>query len=241
MADILTVSHLQKNFGHLRAVDDLSFEVRQGEILGMMGPNGAGKTTVFNLLTGVILPDKGTILFKGKDVTRASAAKRCHLGIGRTYQVPCPFDKMTVFENLLVGAVHGGGLSEKRAREEAHAILELTGMTSMKNHVSGELSLLNRKRLEIGRALATQPSLILLDEVAGGLTEGEIRQVLDIVRKISTRGISIVWIEHILMMMSEGVHRLLVIAEGRWLQCGDPKAVMSSDEVHRCYLGYEEG
>ena len=240
MADILTVTHLQKSFGHLKAVDDLSFEVREGEILGMMGPNGAGKTTVFNLLTGVILPDKGTILFKGKDVTHSSPAKRCHLGIGRTYQVPSPFDKMTVFENLLVGAVHGGRLSERRAREEAHAILELTGMTPMKNHVSGELSLLNRKRLEIGRALATQPSLILLDEVAGGLTEGEVREVLEIVKKTSKKGITIVWIEHILMMMSEGVHRLLVIAEGRWLKCGDPKVVMSSEEVLKCYLGAEE-
>ena len=240
MADILTVSHLEKKFGHLKAVDDLSLEVREGEILGMMGPNGAGKTTVFNLLTGMIVPDKGTILFKGKDITHASPARRCHLGIGRTYQIPCPFDKMTVFENLLVGAVHGGGLSERRAREEAHAILELTGMTPMKNHVSGELSLLNRKRLEIGRALATQPSLILLDEVAGGLTEGEIRQVLEIVREISRRGVPIIWIEHILMMMSEGVHRLLVIAEGHWLQCGDPKTVMSSEEVLKCYLGAEE-
>jgi len=240
MADILTVNHLQKNFGQLRAVDDLSFEVREGEILGMMGPNGAGKTTVFNLLTGILKPDMGTIVFKGRNITHASAAKRCHLGIGRTYQVPSPFDKMTVFENLLVGGVHGGKLSEKRAREEAHEILNLTGMASLKNRVSGELSLLNRKRLEMGRALATQPSLILLDEVAGGLTEGEIRQVLEIVREISRRGISIVWIEHILMMMSEGVHRLLVIAEGRWLQCGDPKVVMSSEEVLKCYLGVEE-
>jgi branched-chain amino acid transport system ATP-binding protein len=107
-------------------------------------------------------------------------------------------------------------------------------MSALKHHVSGDLSLLNRKRLEMGRALATQPSLILLDEVAGGLTEGETRQVLEIVREISRRGVSIVWIEHILMMMSEGVHRLLVIAEGRWLQCGDPKVVMSSEEVHKC-------
>jgi branched-chain amino acid transport system ATP-binding protein len=241
MADILTVSHLQKSFGQVKAVDDLSFEVREGEILGMMGPNGAGKTTVFNLLTAVVKPDKGTILFKGKDVTHVSPAKRCHLGIGRTYQVPCPFDKMTVFENVLVGGVHGGKLNERRAREEARDILELTGMSALKHHVSGELSLLNRKRLEMGRALATQPSLILLDEVAGGLTEGEVRQVLEIVRKISKRGVSIVWIEHILMMMSEGVDRLLVIAEGRWLQCGDPKAVMSSKEVVQCYLGSEEG
>ncbi len=240
MADILTVNHLQKNFGRLKAVDDLSFEVRKGEILGMMGPNGAGKTTVFNLLTGVLKPDKGTIVFKEKDITHASPAKRCHLGIGRTYQVPCPFEKMTVFENLLVGAVHGGKLSEKKAREEAHEILDLTGISALKTHVSGELSLLNRKRLEMGRALATQPSLILLDEVAGGLTEGEVRQILGIVRKISERGISIVWIEHILMMMSEGVNRLLVIAEGRWLQCGDPGVVMSSEEVLKCYLGAEE-
>jgi branched-chain amino acid transport system ATP-binding protein len=240
MADILTVSHLQKNFGRLKAVDDLSFEVREGEILGMMGPNGAGKTTVFNLLTGVVKPDGGTIVFRGNEITHASPAKRCHLGIGRTYQIPCPFDKMTVYENLLVGGVHGGRLSERRAREEAHAILELTGMTLMKNHVSGELSLLNRKRLEIGRALATQPSLILLDEVAGGLTEGEVRQILEIVKKTSNRGVTIVWIEHILMMMSEGVDRLLVIAEGRWLQCGNPKAVMSSEEVLTCYLGVEE-
>jgi branched-chain amino acid transport system ATP-binding protein len=240
MADILTVSHLQKNFGRLKAVDDLSFEVREGEILGMMGPNGAGKTTVFNLLTGVVKPDRGTIVFSGNDITHASPAKRCHLGIGRTYQIPCPFDKMTVYENLLVGAVHGGKLSERRAKKEVHDILEVVGLPAMKNRISGELSLLNRKRLEVGRALATQPSLILLDEVAGGLTEGEVRQILEIVKKTSSRGVTIVWIEHILMMMSEGVDRLLVIAEGRWLQCGDPKAVMSSEEVLTCYLGAEE-
>lgn len=240
MVDILVVNNLQKNFGRLKAVDELSFEVREGEILGMMGPNGAGKTTVFNLLTGVLKPDKGTIIFKGKNITHASPAKRCHLGIGRTYQIPCPFDKMTVFENLLVGAVHGGKLSEKRAREGASEILELIGMFPLKNHVSGELSLMNRKRLEVGRALATQPSLILLDEVAGGLTEVEVKQVLEIVKKTSKKGITIIWIEHILMMMSEGVDRLLVISEGRWLQCGDPKEVMSSEEVLKCYLGTEE-
>jgi branched-chain amino acid transport system ATP-binding protein len=240
MTDILVASHLQKSFGRLRSVDDLSFEVRKGEILGMMGPNGAGKTTVFNLITGVLKPDKGTILFGGRDITHASPPKRCHLGIGRTYQIPTPFEKMTVFENLLVGAVHGGKLSEKRARAEAKDILELINMTPLKNHVSGELSLLNRKRLEVGRALATQPSLILLDEVAGGLTEGEAKEVLEIVKKTSQKGVTIVWIEHILMMMSEGVDRLLVISEGRWLHCGDPKVVMSSEEVLTCYLGAEE-
>lgn len=240
MTDILVASHLQKTFGRLRSVDDLSFEVRKGEILGMMGPNGAGKTTVFNLITGVLKPDSGRILFEGKDITGASAPKRCHLGIGRTYQIPTPFEKMTVFENLLVGAVQGGKLSERRARAEATEILDLIGMTLLKNHVSGDLPLLNRKRLEVGRALATQPTLILLDEVASGLTEGEASEVLEIVKKISKRGITIIWIEHILMMMSEGVDRLLVISEGRWLHCGDPKVVMASDEVLACYLGAEE-
>ena len=240
MTDILTVEHLTKSFGQLRAVDKLSFEVREGEILGMMGPNGAGKTTVFNLLTGVFRPDSGFISFKGRDITKDSPASRCRRGIGRTYQIPRPFDKMSVFENLLVGAVHGGGLSERQGREVVYDILEMIGLYSVKDQWAGGLPLLDRKRLELGRALATQPSLILLDEIAGGLTEKEVAQVLNIARKVWERGVTIVWIEHILMMMSEGVDRLLVIAEGRWLQCGNPKDVMNSEEVLECYLGAEE-
>lgn len=240
MTDILKVNHLTKEFGRLRAVDDLSFEVREGEILGVMGPNGAGKTTVFNLLTGVFKPDEGSILFKGKDITHESPAKRCHRGMGRTYQIPRPFDKMTVFENLLVGAVHGGKLSEKRGREIVYDILELIGLYSAKDRLAGGLPLLDRKRLELGRALATQPALILLDEIAGGLTEKEAQEVLETAKKIREKGITIIWIEHILMMMSEGVDRLLVISQGAWLQCGDPKEVMNSEEVLECYLGAEE-
>jgi branched-chain amino acid transport system ATP-binding protein len=240
MVDILTVNHLTKTFGRLRAVDSLSFEVREGEILGVMGPNGAGKTTLFNLLTGVYKPDEGDIHYQGKDITHESPAKRCRRGIGRTYQIPRPFDKMTVFENLLVGAVHGGGLSEKRARGKVQDILDLIGLISKAHHMAGPLPLLDRKTLELGRALATQPSLILLDEIAGGLTEKEATKVLEIVRKISEKGITIVWIEHLLMMMAEGADRLLAISEGRWLQCGDPKEVMNSSEVLEGYLGVEE-
>jgi branched-chain amino acid transport system ATP-binding protein len=240
MADILTVEHLTKQFGRLRAVDALSFEVREGEILGVMGPNGAGKTTVFNLLTGVSKPDEGAITFQGKDITNESPAKRCRRGIGRTYQIPRPFDKMTVYENLLVGAVHGGKLTEKRARQRVYDILDLIGLLPLKDEMAGGLPLLKRKTLELGRALATQPKLILLDEIAGGLTEKEADHVLGIVKKIWKQGITIVWIEHILMMMTEGADRLLVISEGRWLQCGDPKAVMNSNEVLECYLGAEE-
>jgi branched-chain amino acid transport system ATP-binding protein len=240
VSDILVTNHLQKSFGNLVAVHELSFEVREGEILGMMGPNGAGKTTVFNLLTGILRPDVGAITFNGEDITHESPSKRCQLGMGRTYQIPRPFDKMSVFENLLVAAVHGGGLREKKARAQIKEILDLIGLFSVKDRLAGGLPLLDRKRLELGRALATQPSLILLDEVAGGLTEGETEQVLKIVKEMQKRGVSIVWIEHILAMMSEGVDRLLVISEGRWLNCGNPEEVMSSEEVLECYMGAEE-
>lgn len=240
MEDILVVNSLNKSFGNLVAVNDLSFEVKKGEILGVMGPNGAGKTTVFNLLTGILKPDTGEIQFEGRDITNESPSKRCRGGMGRTYQIPRPFDKMTVYENLLVAAVHGGGIREKRAAEGIREILEIIGLSSKKNHLSGGLPLLDRKRLELGRAMATQPSLILLDEVAGGLTEGEGGEVLQIVKKMQARGITIVWIEHILMMMSEGVDRLLVLSEGHRLNCGDPGEVMGSAEVLECYLGVED-
>ncbi|MBW1675649.1 MAG: ABC transporter ATP-binding protein [Deltaproteobacteria bacterium] len=240
MPDILVVNNLKRSFGKLVAVDDLSFEVRQGEILGMMGPNGAGKTTVFNLLTGLLKADGGTISFRGNDITHETPSRRCRRGIGRTYQIPRPFGKMTIFENLLVGAVHGAGLSEGRARKEIHEILDLIAMSPKKNLLAGGLPLLDRKTLELGRALATQPSLILLDEVASGLTEGETEQVMKIVKDIQNRGITIVWIEHILMTMSKGVDRLLAISEGRWLNCGNPEEVMRSKEVMECYLGAED-
>ena len=238
--DLLVVQGLSRSFGSLAAVSDLSFEVHRGEILGIMGPNGAGKTTVFNLLTGVLKPDCGSVILDGKDITRLSAAKRCRAGIGRTYQVPRPFTKMTVLENLMVAAVHGGGLLEKKAMRKSDEILDMINMTSVRDNFAGSLSLLDRKRLELGRALASQPSLVLIDEVAGGLTEKEVEQLLKIVKDIQQQGITIIWIEHIMMMMSEGADRILCIAEGKRMQCGDPTEVMGSKEVLECYLGEEE-
>ena len=242
MTDILVAHNLTKKFGHLTAVGDLSFEVRQGEILGLMGPNGAGKTTVFNLLTGVYQPDGGSIEFEGTDITGVTPARRCRLGIGRTYQIPRPFEKMSVFENMLVCAVHGGGMSERVGRGYVDDMLELIELYDRRNDLAGPMSLLDRKRLELGKALSTDPKLVLIDEVAGGLTEKESEQLLGIVKKIQQRGVTIIWIEHILMMMSEGgVDRLLCIAEGgRHLTCGDPTEVMCSPEVEACYLGVEE-
>jgi len=238
--DLLVVENLSRSFGSLDAVSQLSFEVHRGEILGIMGPNGAGKTTVFNLLTGIVTPDSGRVILNGRDITRFSPAKRCRAGIGRTYQIPRPFAKMTVLENLMVAAVHGGGLLERHAKRKSDAILEQINLTPVRNHFAGSLSLLDRKRLELGRALASQPALILIDEVAGGLTEKEVEALLLIVKEIQKQGITIIWIEHIMMMMSEGADRVLVIAEGKRLQCGNPSEVMCSQDVLECYLGEEE-
>jgi branched-chain amino acid transport system ATP-binding protein len=240
MPEMLTIQNLSKTFGNLTAVDSLSFDVQEGEILGMMGPNGAGKTTVFNLITGVYKPSGGKVIYMGTDVTHFSAAHRCSLGIGRTYQIPRPFENMTVFENLLVGAEYGANLKGKQARIEATEILDFTGLLPKKNIFSGKLPLLDRKRLELARALATKPTLLLIDEVAAGLTEAEVEDLLHTVKAIQQKGVTIIWVEHILMMLNRGVDRLLVINGGKWLMCGDPKECMESKEVHEVYLGMDE-
>jgi branched-chain amino acid transport system ATP-binding protein len=240
MPGMLAIENLTKTFGNLTAVDHLTFDVQEGEILGMMGPNGAGKTTVFNLITGVYKPSEGKIIYKGKDVTHLSASHRCRLGIGRTYQIPRPFENMTVFENLLVGAQYGANLKEKQARTEATEILNFTGLLPKKDLFAGKLPLLDRKRLELARTLATKPTLLLIDEVAAGLTEAEVEDLLHTVKSIQQKGVTIFWVEHILMMMNKGVDRLLVINGGKWLMCGDPRECMESKEVQEVYLGMEE-
>jgi branched-chain amino acid transport system ATP-binding protein len=240
VADILFIDKLTKRFGNLAAVSDLSFNVEQGEILGLMGPNGAGKTTIFNLITGVHSPTAGKITYQDRDVTHLSASRRCRLGIGRTYQIPRPFENMTVLENLLVGAEYGGQLKGKEARALCTEILDFTGLMPKKDLFAGKLMLLDRKRLELARGLATKPSLLLIDEVAAGLIEGEVERLLEIVKAIQKKGVTIIWVEHILMMMNKGVDRLLVINAGQSLLCGDPTECMESREVQEVYLGTEE-
>ena len=240
MPAILDVKNLTKTFGSLQAVGNLTFDVQQGEILGMMGPNGAGKTTVFNLITGVYKPTQGTVLFKDTDVTNMPAPQRCRLGIGRTYQIPRPFENMTVLENLLVGAEYGANLKGKQALALAVEILKFTGLLPKKDLFAGKLPLLDRKRLELAKGLSTQPKLLLIDEVAAGLTEAEVIELLQLVKSIQQKGVTIIWVEHILMMMNKGVDRLLVINGGQWLMCGDPKECMDSKEVQEVYLGMEE-
>ena len=239
MTEILTAEGLSKAFGNVQAVAGITMDVRKGEILGILGPNGSGKTTLFNLLTGVHRPDGGQVVFNGRDITRLPVHERVRLGIGRTYQIPRPFGNMTVLENLLVAATQGARKSESVAREGVDGILEITGLSPLRYQFARSLTLLDRKRLETARALATDPDLLLLDEIAGGLTEAEAHQVMDIIRAVNGRGVTIIWIEHLMAMM-EGVDRILALDQGRDLLCGAPKDVMSSEEVVACYMGVEE-
>ncbi|MCL6477484.1 MAG: ABC transporter ATP-binding protein [Peptococcaceae bacterium] len=238
--NILTVENLTISFGSHQAVRNLSFDLREGEILGIIGPNGAGKTTVLNALIGILKPVQGSIIYKGRDITRLSPAKRCRMGIGRTYQVPRPFVNMTVYENVLVGAVHGAVLSEKQARGRVLEILDTTRLMEKRNLPAGRLDLLDRKRLELARGMATNPDVLLLDEVAAGLTEAEVKDVINMVKKVKETGVSIIWIEHILITMLEAADRVLCIAAGRGLVCGRPREVLDSKEVEEVYLGVEE-
>jgi branched-chain amino acid transport system ATP-binding protein len=240
MSSILSVERLSKSFGKVTAVHDLSFEVDQGEILGIIGPNGAGKTTLFNIIAGEIKPETGRIVFNGTDITPAKAYKRCRLGIARTYQVPRPFVNMTVLENVLVGAVYGGGMGSRASREKSEALLRKTGLYPKRNVFAESLPLLDRKRLELTKALATGPSTLLVDEIAGGLTESEVEEILGIIHSVRNDGVTILWVEHIMLAMKKGPDRLLVMNFGEKLAGGKPEDVLESEEVHKIYLGDEE-
>lgn len=240
MAVLLSFEGVSKNFGALKVTDNLSFEVEKGEALGVLGPNGAGKTTVFNLITGGLAPNAGRIEFNGRDITKLTPHERCRAGIGRSYQVALPFEGMTVFENLLVGAMFGdSGRSEHEANDRCVELLDRTGLLDKANRMAGSLTLLDRKRLELARALATRPELLLLDEIAGGLTEQEAHALVDLVNDIRAQGVSIVWIEHVVHALLAVASRLLVINFGAKLAEGEPRAVMASPDVKRVYMGIE--
>jgi branched-chain amino acid transport system ATP-binding protein len=233
----LETQDLRKSFGGVLVIDDLSISVDEGEALGIVGPNGAGKTTWFNLITGAVHADGGKVIFQGKDITGLSRHGRCRLGIGRTFQIPRPFTGMTVFENVLVGATHGRGMRERASYTHCVDILEWTGLQDKGNLLAGALTLLDRKRLELARALATDPALLLLDEIAGGLTEVEVQDLIEEIKKLRATGVTIIWIEHIVHALLAVVDRISVIQFGRKLCEGDPHEVMNSQEVQACYMG----
>jgi branched-chain amino acid transport system ATP-binding protein len=237
LATALETQELRKSFGGVLVIDDLSIAVEEGEALGIVGPNGAGKTTWFNLITGAVHADGGKVLFQGKDITGLPKHERCRQGIGRTYQIPKPFTGMTVFENVLVGATHGRNMAERASYEHCVDIIEKTGLTKRVNVLAGSLTLLDRKRLELARALGSDPKLLLLDEIAGGLTETEVQELIEEIVKLRATGITIVWIEHIVHALMAVVDRITVIQFGRKLCEGDPREVMNSQAVQACYMG----
>ena len=220
-------------------LDRLTLAVDEREAVGVIGPNGAGKTTALNVMAGRLRPDRGAVVFDGRDVTAMPAHARCRAGIALTHQIPHPFEAMTVFENVLVGATHGGGRTERDAYAGCLAALEQSGLAARANTRAGTLTLLERKRLELARALATRPRVLLLDEIAGGLTEPEVLALVAVIRDVRAEGVAIVWIEHIVHALRSAVDRLVAIDFGRSLMDGPPDAVMASPEVQRVYLGIE--
>jgi branched-chain amino acid transport system ATP-binding protein len=235
---LLEIRDVSRRFGGVTVVEQFSFDLERGEALGIVGPNGAGKTTLLNLIAGDLSVDAGSILFEGNDVTGLSAHRRCRMGIGRTSQVPRPFERMTVFENVLVGATYGSG-GGASADDLAVESLRRIGMLDLANQPSASLTLLQRKRLELGRALATQPRLLLLDEIAGGLTEAEVLELVDLIVEIRDEGIAVVWIEHIVHALLRVVDRMIAINFGVKVAEGEPEAVMQSDAVRAVYLGQD--
>jgi branched-chain amino acid transport system ATP-binding protein len=237
MASLLATDELGKRFGALVVLDGVSVAIDDGGTLGIVGPNGAGKTTLLDLLAGAAKPDRGTVTFDGRDVTGLSAAKRCRIGIARTHQVPRPFTDMTVFENVLVGATMGAGLRGSEAQAKALETLDLVNMLALGNRPAETLGLLDRKRLEMARALATDPTVLLLDEIAGGLTEAETDELVDEIKALRAKGLTIVWIEHVVNALLRVAERLVCLAAGRIIADGEPDAVMSDPAVIEAYVG----
>ena len=236
---LLEIAGLKKSFGSIIVADTLNLAMAPAEAVGIIGPNGAGKTTLFNLIAGSLSPDDGTIRFDGRDLLGMSPQGRCRAGLGRTHQIPRPFEKLTVFENLLVGAVHGRRKTEREVAQSCGEILDRLGLVRHANTLAGSLTLLERKRLEMARALATAPRLLLLDEIAGGLTEGECAELVATIRDIRATGVAILWIEHVVHALFAVIDRLVVLNFGRKIAEGMPKEVMQRFDVHQIYMGIE--
>jgi branched-chain amino acid transport system ATP-binding protein len=234
---LLVGADVRKQFGALTVLDGVNFALRANEAVGIVGPNGAGKTTLLNVLAGAYRPSAGAVFFKGANVTRFEAAQRCRLGIARSHQIPRPFGAMTVFENCFVAATTGGGLAGQRAYRCCVVALELCQMLHIANRRAETLGLLDRKRLELARALATEPLVLLLDEIGGGLTDEEANNLVETIQVLHGRGLAIVWIEHIVHVLVRVVGRLVCMDAGRIIADGKPEAVIADAAVIDAYIG----
>ena len=234
---ILSINRVSKHFGGLMAVNDISFDLPAGQIMGLMGPNGAGKTTLVNVICGFYKPDSGTIRFKGRDITRLPAHKVCHSGIARTYQIPQPFGELTVRQNVIVAAMYGRGLSQSAAKRVVPEVLERTDLVDKQDVRAKDMPTIALKRLEVARALATDPTMLLVDEAAAGLNEAELPRMLEILENIRQTGITLILIEHVMKVMREAVDTILVMDEGSTIATGKPEDVMKDKKVIECYLG----
>jgi len=234
---MLEATGIDKHFGAFQVLKDVDLAVREGEAVGIVGPNGAGKTTLFGVMAGALAPTAGSVRFAGADITAEDAARRCRAGIARTHQVPRPFLGMSVYENVLVAANNGAELRGPEAEHCAAEALHRTGLFGHANRPSAALGLLDRKRLELARALATKPKVLLLDEIGGGLTEAELQVLVSLIAELKRAGLTIVWIEHILHALLKVIDRLVCMSAGAVIAAGSPVSVMADKAVMRAYLG----
>lgn len=235
---LLILEKLVKHFGGVAAVQDVSFSVSAGEIVGLIGPNGAGKTTLFNLIGGSIQPDLGKVYFAGQDITGFKAPAVARVGIGRTFQVVKPLATLTVLENVVVGSLLRN--DRLNAYKKAGEVIRLVGLEGLRDQVAGNLTLESRKRLELARALATEPKLLLLDEIIAGLTHTEVKESLGMIRKFATQGLGIIIIEHILQAVMSLANKVVVLDYGKKIAEGPPEEVVHNPLVIEAYLGSEE-
>jgi branched-chain amino acid transport system ATP-binding protein len=236
---LVEVRDVSKRYGSLTVTDNVSFGVEAGEVLGVLGPNGAGKTTLFNIISGDVAPDAGSVHLDGHDITKLPPYERCRRGIGRSYQIAKPFGGLSVFENVLVAALFGGRCAQREANARCVDALTLTSLLPKANRLAGTLTLLDRKRLEFARALGTGPKVLLLDEIAGGLTDHEAHAVIAMVEAIRARGVAIVWIEHVVHALLAVATRVIVLDAGAKIAEGEPHAVIRSPRVQRVYMGVD--
>jgi branched-chain amino acid transport system ATP-binding protein len=237
MPPILSLENISKRFGAVVVADGIDLALNEGEALGIIGPNGAGKTSLFGIATGTLAPDAGRVLFDGEDITRLPPERRCRKGLARSFQIPQPFSGMTVFENVVVAAAFGGGECEAAVYDRCTELLDRCGLLDKANKRAGGLTLLDRKRLELARALATRPRVLLLDEVAGGLTDPEVAQLVEIVRAVNAEGIAVIWIEHVVRALTAVVSRLLCLTGGKFIGDGTPAEVLATPAVREVFLG----